>query len=242
MADLILEARGVEKRFHLPDRSELVVLSGLDLAVNQGTMVAVTGASGSGKSTLLHLLGGLDHPDRGCVRFRDRDLGRLAQAELAEFRNRRLGFVFQFHYLMPELTVMENVAFPYLVTRFERKKAYALAGERLDEVGLADKARVMPGQLSGGERQRAAIARSLVNDPDLILADEPTGNLDWRTGQKVFELFRDLAARKGRTAVVVTHNEAQARVADACYHLEHGRLLPAKPGDNPVAPPSVSIK
>ncbi|HDP94951.1 MAG TPA: ABC transporter ATP-binding protein [Candidatus Aminicenantes bacterium] len=230
MTERILEAREVEKRFRLPDRSELVVLSGLNLAVDAGTMVAVTGASGSGKSTLLHLLGGLDSPDSGRVCFRDRDLGSLSNAELAEFRNRRLGFVFQFHYLMPELTVMENVAFPRLVTRFQRREAFARAQSRLKEVGLEDKADMMPHQLSGGERQRAAIARSLINDPDLILADEPTGNLDWRTGHRVFNLFRDLVARTGRTAVVVTHNEAQARLADVVFNLEHGRLLSALPG------------
>lgn len=231
MDDRILEARGVEKRFRLPDRSELVVLSGLDLRVVPGTMVAVTGASGSGKSTLLHLLGGLDRPDRGSIHFRDRDLGAMNRAELAEFRNQRLGFVFQFHYLMPELSVLENVAFPGLVTRFSRKEAYERARERLEEVELGDKARVMPHQLSGGERQRAAIARCLINDPDMILADEPTGNLDWKTGRRVFELFRRLAADTGRTAVVVTHNEAQARLADRRYHLENGRLLEGNGGE-----------
>ncbi|MBN1196956.1 MAG: ABC transporter ATP-binding protein [Candidatus Aminicenantes bacterium] len=231
MAEQILEARGVEKRFRLPDRSQLVVLSGLNLTVAAGTMVAVTGASGSGKSTLLHLLGGLDCPDAGHVYFRDRDLGSLSSTELAEFRNRRLGFVFQFHYLMPELTVMENVAFPRLVMRFKRSEAFAQARSRLQEVGLADKADILPHQLSGGERQRAAIARSLINDPDLILADEPTGNLDWNTGDRVFSLFRDLVADTGRTAVVVTHNEAQARLADVVYHLEHGRLLSTQPGE-----------
>ncbi|MDY0296108.1 MAG: ABC transporter ATP-binding protein [Acidobacteriota bacterium] len=231
MTERILEARQVEKRFRLPDRSELMVLSGLDLVVERGTMVAVTGASGSGKSTLMHLLGGLDHPDKGRVSFQDRDLGSLSSADLAEFRNRHLGFVFQFHYLMPELTVIENVAFPRLVKRFQRREALAQARLRLEEVGLQDKAGVMPHQLSGGERQRAAIARCLVNDPHLILADEPTGNLDWNTGDKVFALFRDLVTRSGRTAVVVTHNEAQARLADAVYHLEHGRLIATRPGN-----------
>ena len=225
MPDWILEARSVEKRFRLPDRSQLVVLTDLDIQVAEGTMVAVTGASGSGKSTLLHLLGGLDSPDNGWIRFRDRDLSGLDRKALAEFRNRRLGFVFQFHYLMPELTVLENVAFPSLIYRFDRDSANRKAAALLEDVGLADKARVMPHQLSGGERQRAAIARCLVNNPDLILADEPTGNLDWNTGRRVFELFLDLVRRTGRTAVVVTHNESQAGLADTRYNLDKGRLI-----------------
>jgi lipoprotein-releasing system ATP-binding protein len=224
MADLILEALGIEKSFVQPDRNRLVILQGLDLRVEAGSVVSITGASGSGKSTLLHLLGSLDAPDRGQVRFQGEDIGAFSRRRLAAYRNRDIGFVFQFHYLMPELTVKENVASPVLIQRFRRPAAFAAAAGLLAAVGLQDKLEAMPYQLSGGERQRAAIARSLVNAPRLLLADEPTGSLDWKTGESVFAVFKRLIAERGLSAVIATHNPQLAALTDKKYLLHGGKL------------------
>lgn len=224
MADLILEALRVEKSFIQPDRNRLVILQDLDLRVESGSVVSITGASGSGKSTLLHLLGSLDAPDRGQVLFRMEDIGAFSRKRLATYRNRDIGFVFQFHYLMPELTVRENVASPVLIQRFKRQEAFAAADALLAAVGLQDKLDVMPYQLSGGEKQRAAIARSLVNAPRLLLADEPTGSLDWKTGESVFAVFKGLIAERGLSAVIATHNPQLAALTDRKYLLHGGRL------------------
>ncbi len=226
MGDPLLAVEKVVKGFAMPDRSRLVILDGLDLEIEAGTIQAVSGASGSGKSTLLHLLGALDRPDRGTVRFAGRDVHRLRGRELEEYRNRRVGFVFQFHYLMPELTVRENVAAPLLLRRFDRRRAFPAADDLLARVGLADKGDQMPHRLSGGERQRAAIARALVTGPQLLLADEPTGSLDMKTGAAVFQLFRDLLRERGLTALVVTHNPLIAAQADRRHLLRDGQLQP----------------
>ncbi len=224
MADFILEALGIEKSFIQPDRNRLVILQGLDLQVGPGRVVSITGASGSGKSTLLHLLGSLDAPDRGQVRFQGEDIGAFGRKRLASYRNRDIGFVFQFHYLMPELTVLENVASPVLIQRFRRQAAFDAAAGLLDAVGLQDKLEAMPYQLSGGEKQRAAIARSLVNAPRLLLADEPTGSLDWKTGESVFAVFKRLIAERGLSAVIATHNPQLAALTDQKYLLHGGKL------------------
>jgi lipoprotein-releasing system ATP-binding protein len=224
MADLILEALRVEKSFIQPDRNRLVILQDLDLRVESGSVVSITGASGSGKSTLLHLLGSLDAPDRGQVLFQGEDIGAFSRKRLAMYRNRDIGFVFQFHYLMPELTVRENVASPVLIQRFRRQAAFDAADALLAAVGLQDKLEVMPYQLSGGEKQRAAIARSLVNAPRLLLADEPTGSLDWKTGESVFAVFKRLIAERGLSAVIATHNPQLAALTDKKYLLHGGRL------------------
>ncbi|MCX6555814.1 MAG: ABC transporter ATP-binding protein [Candidatus Aminicenantes bacterium] len=224
MAAIVLEAAELEKSFIQPDRNKLVILQNLGLHVEQGSLVAVTGASGSGKSTLLHLLGSLDRPDRGMVRFAGDDIAAFSRKRLAAYRNRDIGFVFQFHYLMPELTVLENVAAPALIQTFGREKAFAAAGELLREVGLAEKFAVMPYQLSGGEKQRAAIARSLINSPRLLLADEPIGSLDWKTGETVFQLFKQLIRERGLTAVIATHNSQLAALTDKRYLLHGGKL------------------
>jgi lipoprotein-releasing system ATP-binding protein len=202
----------------------LVILQNLGLQVEQGSLVAVTGASGSGKSTLLHLLGSLDSPDRGTVRFAGEDIAAFGRKRLAVYRNRDIGFVFQFHYLMPELTVLENVAAPALIQTFGKEKAFAAAGALLGEVGLGEKFAVMPYQLSGGEKQRAAIARSLINSPRLLLADEPIGSLDWKTGETVFQLFKQMIRERGLTAVIATHNAQLAALTDRRYLLHGGRL------------------
>jgi lipoprotein-releasing system ATP-binding protein len=224
MADIVLEALEIEKSFIQPDKNRLVILQNLMLQVEQGSLVAVTGASGSGKSTLLHLLGSLDFPDRGQVRFDGQDIGAFGRKRLSTYRNRDIGFVFQFHYLMPELTVRENVASPGLIQQFRRPEAYANATKLLAQVGLQDKLDAMPYQLSGGEKQRAAIARSLINGPRLLLADEPTGSLDWKTGESVFEVLKRMIRERGLTAVIATHNPQLAALTDRRYLLHGGRL------------------
>jgi lipoprotein-releasing system ATP-binding protein len=224
MADLILDAQEIVKSFVQPDRERLVILRGLSLAVERGGTVSITGASGSGKSTLLHLLGSLDEPDQGRIRFDGEELARFSRRRLAAYRNRDIGFVFQFHYLMPELTVRENVAAPGLVQDFRKRQALERAGALLAEVGLGDKLDAMPYQLSGGEKQRAAIARSLLNSPRLLLADEPTGSLDWNTGEAVFAVLERLIRERGLSAVIATHNPQLARLTDKRYVLHGGQL------------------
>ena len=224
MADLILEAQEIVKSFVQPDRERLVILRGLSLAVERGRVVSITGASGSGKSTLLHLLGSLDEPDQGRIRFDGEELASFGRRRLAAFRNRDIGFVFQFHYLMPELTVRENVAAPGLVQAFRRRQALDEAGALLAEVGLGDRLDAMPYQLSGGEKQRAAIARSLLNAPRLLLADEPTGSLDWKTGEAVFAVLQRLIRERGLSAVIATHNPQLAQLTDKRFLLHGGKL------------------
>ena len=224
MSTRIMEATDIAKSFVQPDKNKLVILQNLCLQVEQGSLVAVTGASGSGKSTLMHLLGSLDRPDSGSLRFAGDDIATFSRKRLAAYRNRDIGFVFQFHYLMPELTVLENVAAPALIRSFQRGPAFALAGELLREVGLEDKLAVMPYQLSGGEKQRAAIARSLINSPRLLLADEPTGSLDWKTGEIVFGIFKQMIRERGLTAIIATHNSQLADLTDQRYVLHGGRL------------------
>ena len=224
MADLILEAQEIVKSFVQPDRERLVILRGLSLAVERGRVVSITGASGSGKSTLLHLLGSLDEPDQGRIRFDGEELASFGRRRLAAYRNRDIGFVFQFHYLMPELTVRENVAAPGLVQAFRRRQALEEAGALLAAVGLGDRLDAMPYQLSGGEKQRAAIARSLLNAPRLLLADEPTGSLDWKTGEAVFAVLQRLIRERGLSAVIATHNPQLAQLTDKRYVLHGGQL------------------
>jgi len=224
MAETILKARGITRTFQQPDKSRLAVLENLDLELERNALISITGASGTGKSTLLHILGALDKPDKGEVIFEGEDIHRFNGKQKAQYRNRIIGFVFQFHYLMPELNVIENVSFPALMKEFSREQAFAQAEKLLEDVGLKDKLLNMPFQLSGGERQRVAIARSLINSPHLLLADEPTGNLDWLTGEKVFHLFRDLIKERNLTGVIVTHNEQLADLLDRRYHLHEGRL------------------
>jgi lipoprotein-releasing system ATP-binding protein len=220
----LLEALDIEKSFIQPDKERLVILHDLSLRVEQGSTVAVTGASGSGKSTLLHLLGSLDSPNRGTVRFAGEDIHAFSRKRLSAYRNHDIGFVFQFHYLMPELTVRENVAAPGLVQNCRKPIALDLAAALLAEVGLQDRLDAMPYQLSGGEKQRAAIARSLINAPRLLLADEPTGSLDWKTGESVFDVFKRMIHERGLTAVIATHNPQLAGLTDRKYLLHGGKL------------------
>lgn len=224
MEKKILDIAGICKSFILPDKNRLVILEDLSLEVGRGSIVSITGASGSGKSTFLHLVGALDRPDSGQIFFQGEEIGKYGEKRLNLYRNRMVGFVFQFHYLMPELTVLENTASPYLVRKFDRTEANERSVRMLEEVGLKEKRDCMPHQLSGGEKQRVAIARSLINSPELLLADEPTGSLDWKTGEMVFNLFKKLIRDRGLTAVIVTHNPQIARLADFTYLLRNGNL------------------
>src|SRR6266536_2032424 len=217
----VLELEDVSKRFHRGSE-EVVALAGVTLSVSSGEFVAVVGPSGSGKSTLLHLAGGLDQPDDGCVRVNGRDLAGASVGERAGLRRREIGFVFQFFHLLPTLSVAENVSLPLLLDgRRDDDRVAAL----LERVGLAGRARHLPGELSGGEMQRTAIARALAAGPSLILADEPTGNLDSATGEEVFEALVSQVRDVSATLVMVTHDVAAASRADRVMRLRDGRLV-----------------
>jgi lipoprotein-releasing system ATP-binding protein len=219
----LLEVRNLFKGF-VSGNEHLEVLTGLSLDLAQGEMAAVTGVSGSGKSTLLHILGGMDHPDRGSIRFDGKELTWLTLHELSVFRNRTVGFVFQFHHLLPEFTALENVMMPLLLRGISSGEARPTALEMLADVGLEARQTHRPGELSGGEQQRVALARALVGHPRILLADEPTGNLDPHTGEAIGELFHSLHQRRGLTSILVTHNERLARICSRIYRLESGRL------------------
>jgi lipoprotein-releasing system ATP-binding protein len=222
---VLLEVVNVSKGFS-KGRIWLDVLKGVTLEVSGGEMVAIVGPSGSGKSTLLYLIAALERPDHGALRFDGRDVFQLSELEQAEFRNRHVGFVFQFHHLLPELTALENVMMPGLIARRARREVAADAKTLLTTVGLAERMEHRPGELSGGEQQRVAIARALVNHPDLVLADEPTGNLDRQSGEAIQGLLRSLNQERKQTFIVVTHNEAFAKALDRTVRLIDGKLFP----------------
>jgi lipoprotein-releasing system ATP-binding protein len=200
------------------------VLEGLDLTVPRGAMVAITGESGSGKSTFLHLVGGMEKPDSGVIECGGVDITRLKGETLAQFRNLQVGFVFQFHHLLPEFTALENVMFPLLLRRSSFSTASQKGSELLREVGLEKRGHHKPGELSGGEQQRVAIARALAGEPELLLGDEPTGNLDAKTSGSIHSLLIEIHARYGLTSVIVTHNPELAALCDFTKHLSNGRL------------------
>jgi lipoprotein-releasing system ATP-binding protein len=217
-----LEARAIAKTYRNAE-VPVAVLQGLDLEVEQGEMLAVVGPSGIGKSTLLHVLGGLDRPDQGSVSMADRELTKMTNDELARYRNQNVGFVFQFHHLLPEFTAIENVAMPGWIGRFGREEALQKAAELLAELGLESREKHYPNQLSGGEQQRVAIARALLVDPLLFLADEPTGNLDLETSERVFEVMRACHQKRGLTSVIVTHNPDLAARCDRTFVMKQQR-------------------
>lgn len=204
--------------------ADVIVFQDLNLTVRKGEMLAIVGASGAGKSTLLHLLGGLDQPTSGAVFLGDFDMFKNGELQLAALRNRRIGFVFQFHHLLPEFSALENVMMPLLISGQKRTAAAVRAQELLRRVGLEKRMVHRPGELSGGERQRVALARALVASPTLLLADEPTGNLDQRTGEEVFALLRQMHAAEHLTSIIVTHNEQLAATCDRVLHLAGGTL------------------
>jgi lipoprotein-releasing system ATP-binding protein len=225
----LLVARAVRKRFPSGDAGWLDVLEGVDLEVSRGEVVAIVGASGSGKSTLLHLLGALDEPTGGEILLDAVAYGALGAPEAAALRNRRLGFVFQYHHLLREFSALENVMMPLRIAGWPPRRARASARDALGAVGLGERTTHRPSALSGGEQQRCAIARAMVHRPDLVLADEPTGNLDHGNGVVVSDLFFSLAREAGTAVVIVTHNELLAQRADRVLLLADGTLGPAQP-------------
>ena len=220
----LLQALELKKSFSLGKNNRLEVLKGIDFSLQRGEMVALLGDSGSGKSTLIQILGTLDRPSSGTVTLDGVDLFKLKAPEQARIRNQRIGFIYQFHRLLPEFSAQENVMMPLLIGRQTPKSAREKAAAVLAEVGLAERMAHRPGQLSGGEQQRVAIARAIVTDPDLLLADEPTGNLDRSTALSVFELLRNLNSQRGLSCLMVTHNHELAQKLDRQVHMTDGRL------------------
>lgn len=204
---------------------ELVVLNNINLHIKRGELITIMGASGAGKSTLLQILGTLDRPTKGTVSFDGQDLFQLTEQQQAEFRNRRVGFVFQFHHLLPEFSALENACLPAMIQKRDMADVVGEATKLLGEVGLADRLHHKPGELSGGEQQRVSVARALMQQPDLVLADEPTGNLDSHTGEALFALLRQLNRSRGTTFVIVTHNDKLSSQADRIVSMQDGMIV-----------------
>ena len=217
---MMIEARNIVKRY-----GDLEVLRGVDLDIAQGEIVSIVGPSGAGKTTLLQIIGTLDSPQQGEVRYEGKDVLKLKDRELAHFRNRNIGFVFQFHQLLPEFTMLENVAIPALLGGDPRDNAYTRARQLLERMHLADRLNHKPSQLSGGECQRVAVARALINSPKVILADEPSGSLDSQNKQELHQLFFELREELGQTFIIVTHDEGLAAQADRTLHMSDGMIV-----------------
>lgn len=215
----VLAGKSIHKSF-----GDLKVLKGIDLNVNEGEIVAITGRSGAGKSTLLHLLGTLDKPDEGQITIAGTDVTKLGGNELARFRNKHIGFVFQFHHLLPEFTALENIAIPALLSGMAKKEALSKAEELVEYFGLMPRKEHKPGQLSGGEQQRIAVARALINKPTIVLADEPTGNLDNANARELMSLFKQLQETHRHSFVIVTHSQELASTSDRVINLVDGRI------------------
>lgn len=219
----LLRVRNLNKSFPAPE-ARLHVLKDINFDIQKGDMTAVMGPSGAGKSTLLHILGALDRPTEGDILYRDRDIFSLDNDALADFRNRRLGFVFQFHHLLPEFNALENTIMPALIAATSKSEAQIHAERILGEVGLSDRMYHRPGELSGGEQQRVAVARALMLEPEIVLADEPTGNLDTETGENLFRLLIQLN-KNGKTFIIVTHNETLASMCGKIIRMKDGRIV-----------------
>jgi len=219
----VIRAEDLSKEYPLP-KGTLCVFENLNFELDRGEIAAIMGVSGVGKTTFLNLIAAIDYPTEGTVYLEGIDMFGLSQREKAKIRNKKIGFIFQFYHLLPEFTSLENVSFPLLIKGVKRKEAQRKALAILREVSLEEKAHIKPPQLSGGEQQRVAIARALVNEPKLLLADEPTGNLDWKTGQMILRLIQELHREKDLTSVVVTHNEKVAQFCHKVYLMEEGML------------------
>ena len=231
---ILIETRALKKSF-ITDAGEIPVLKGIDLSIAAGDMVGIVGASGVGKSTLLHVLGALDKPTSGNVFYKGKDVFSLDRNALASFRNKTVGFVFQFHHLLPEFTALENVMLPGLINLNNHAKTFGhytdvrrKAEELLDQMGLSERKKHRPGELSGGEQQRVAVARALILDPVVVFADEPTGNLDMATGEELFKVFLDLNRKKGITFIIVTHNESLSNQCGRVLRMMDGKLTADK--------------
>ncbi|MBL8149815.1 MAG: ABC transporter ATP-binding protein [Blastocatellia bacterium] len=222
-AKLVMRVAGLTKSYLL-GLSKITIFEDLSLEIKRGEMIAVVGPSGAGKSTLLHLLGGLDRPDRGSVIMDEFDICKLSDVDLARFRNKKIGFVFQFHHLLPEFTALENTMMPLLIGGEQTSSSQRRATDVLKSVGLESRIHHRPGELSGGEAARVALARALITKPDILLADEPTGNLDSRTGEEIHHLLKSMHTEHGLTSIVVTHNERLAGICSRILHLEDGHL------------------
>ena len=220
----MIDVVGLYKSFPMGGR-ELVVLNNINLQIQRGELIAIMGASGAGKSTLLQILGTLDRPTKGTVSFEGQDLFQLTEQQQAEFRNRRVGFVFQFHHLLPEFTALENACLPAMIHKRYLADVAGEAKKLLCEVGLGERLHHKPGELSGGEQQRVSVARALMQQPDLVLADEPTGNLDSHTGDALFALLRQLNRSRGTTFVIVTHNDKLSAHADRIVSMQDGMIV-----------------
>jgi lipoprotein-releasing system ATP-binding protein len=224
----LIEVSGLHKSY-LSGGRRIEVLKGVDFSFGKGESFAVVGASGVGKSTLLNLIGALDRPDSGSIRFNGKELDMFLPEDLAHFRNFKIGFIFQFFHLLPEFSALENVIMPYLIRGMEEERAKKRAEMLVSEVGLLERATHHPSELSGGEQQRVAIARAIMGEPEVILADEPTGNLDEETGERVFSLLFSLKERHGLSLILATHNLKLAERCDRVMRLENGRLNPLFP-------------
>jgi lipoprotein-releasing system ATP-binding protein len=216
---MMIKLEGITKSF-----GSLQVLKGIDLEINKGEIVSIVGPSGAGKTTLLQIMGTLDEPDAGVVQIDGTVVSRMKEKELSAFRNKNIGFVFQFHQLLPEFTALENVMIPALIAGVSSKEAHERAMKILDFMGLVDRASHKPNELSGGEKQRVAVARALINDPAVILADEPSGSLDTHNKEDLHQLFFDLRDRLGQTFVIVTHDEGLAKITDRTVHMVDGMI------------------
>ena len=216
----MLEARGIHKSY-----GKLHILKGVDLDVNKGEIITIVGASGAGKSTLLHIIGTLDQQDQGTVRLNNVEVGSLSSKKLSAFRNEHIGFIFQFHHLLPEFTALENICIPAFIANKGKKQTENRAYELLDLLGLKDRAHHKPNELSGGEQQRVSVARAMINNPSIILADEPSGNLDSNNAESLHHLFADLRDRLQQTFVIVTHNENLANMANRKIFMKDGQII-----------------